>query len=70
MKPNQIKARLIERSGSINAVAREINEPRTLVSATINYLRLNQRIRLKLSQHYGIRFSSRISLRQAARKAA
>jgi len=70
MKPNQIKARLIEKAGTIETVAKEINEPRSQVSATIHYLRLNERIRAKLRQRYGVRFSPRIPLRQTERQAA
>lgn len=57
MTAEQIKARLIEREGSIEAVAKRIREPRTQVSATINYLRLNLNIRRKLIRQYGVRFS-------------
>lgn len=70
MNKNQIKARLIEKAGSIETVAQEIKERRSQVSATINYLRLNKRIRQKLAQTYGVRFSRRIELRQPERQAA
>lgn len=65
MDRNKIRARLIEREGSIEAVASRIREPRTQVSATINYLRINLRIRKKLISTYGIKFSPYIQLRSA-----
>ena len=65
MEPNLIKAKLLVKVGSIERVAREINESRPAVSSTINYLRVNQRIREKLARKYGIKFTER-PLRRAS----
>lgn len=70
MKPNQIKARLLLAGVStIEEVAQAIEEPRAAVSATIHYLRKNQRIREKLSDRYKVRFSN-APLRQPEKLAA
>lgn len=68
MNKNQIKARLIQRDGTINAVAKRIREPASMVSATITYKRLNLRIRMKLIREYGVRFSPKISTALSQRK--
>lgn len=68
MNKNKIKARLIEKEGSIDAVAYRIRERRSQVSATINYLRLNLRIRQKLIRTYGVKFSPYIQTTKSTRK--
>jgi len=67
MNKNKIRGLLIEREGSIEAVAKRIREPRTLVSATINYHRLNLRVRKKLIATYGVRFSPGIQIKYSWR---
>lgn len=66
----EIKIHLLRKGLSIEKAADQIGEPRSQVSATIHYLRLNQRIREKLLEHFGIRFSPRIQLRQEEKQAA
>lgn len=68
MNKNKIRGLLIEREGSIDAVAKRIRSPRSQVSATINYLRLNLAIRKKLIQVYGIKFSPHIKPAYSWRK--
>lgn len=68
MDKNKIKARLIEREGSIDAVAKRIRKPRSQVSATINYLRLNLAIRVDLIRVYNVRFSPFYGPAKSARK--
>lgn len=58
MRPNEIKARILLKGYSIEAAALAIGEPRPAVSATINYLRLNERVRRKLQRKFGIRFDA------------
>ena len=68
MTANKIKAKLIEKEGSISAVAKRIRKPLSHVSATINYSRLNLAIRRALIETYGIRFSSYIKPSYSWRK--
>ncbi len=68
MTANKIKARLIEKDGSISAVAKRIRKPLSQVSATINYSRLNLAIRTELIRVYGIRFSPHIKPSYSWRK--
>ena len=68
MTKNQIKAKLIARDGTIEAVAKRICEPRSQVSATINFHRLNLRVRKKLIAEYGIRFSPNIQIKYSWRR--
>ncbi len=68
MTSRQILARLIEREGSINAVALRLGWPASQISATVNYLRLNLAIRKDLIQTYGVRFSPHIKPSYSWRK--
>jgi hypothetical protein len=56
MTPAKIKYELTEQAGSVTKAALAIKEPLHKVSHTINYYRLNDRIRRKLARRFGIRF--------------
>jgi antitoxin component HigA of HigAB toxin-antitoxin module len=66
MTPAEIKAFFILRGLRIQDVASAIREERTEVSKVINHKRVNQRVRRKLEQKYGISFDARSSQHQTA----
>lgn len=54
MTTKEINILLTVRDKSIQSIADAIGESKDRVSATINYLRKNQRIREKIAQHLGM----------------
>lgn len=54
----QIKAQVVLTGKTVNQIAAEIKEDRTVVSQTINLSRPNFRVREKLTSTYGINFNT------------
>lgn len=71
MTPLKIKHQLQEQAGSVKRAAQLIREPLYKVSHTINYYRLNERIRKKLERRFGVEFDAEKNVRiNELRKAA
>jgi antitoxin component HigA of HigAB toxin-antitoxin module len=66
MTTAEIKAFFVLHGLRIQDVASAIREERTEVSKVINHKRINQRVRRKLEQKYGISFDTRSSQHQPA----
>ncbi|MCP9496682.1 MAG: hypothetical protein MSG64_19775 [Pyrinomonadaceae bacterium MAG19_C2-C3] len=54
MTTREINALLALRGISVQQIAADINEDRSVVSATLNYLRLNLRVREKIAVRIGV----------------
>lgn len=54
MNTREIKAMIDLRDEDVETVARVIGEKANRVSDTINYRRLNERVRVKLAQHLNL----------------
>lgn len=70
MQPHKIKAKLIEREGSLSAVADKLGISRAKLSQVIHNHAALYELRKQLTKRYGIRFTKFVRSAKGARETA